>query len=75
MNKIYEFGKQTNNKWFVNVLSISEGFSYFVTNDESVKLVLAGLFNVEFDGDVAQASRLWLRKEMFKHDTEIGRKR
>lgn len=54
--------------WFLNIVSISEGCSYFYAHDPSVKSWLAALLGVEFDGSVALASRLWLRKEIFLQD-------
>lgn len=52
--------------WMANVVSISDGRSYFVTKNDKVKAWAEGLLNVTFDGSVATASKLWLRKEIVK---------
>lgn len=52
--------------WLVNLVSISEKRSYFVTDSSEVKAWLHALIGVGFDGDIAVADRLWLRKEVLK---------
>ncbi len=52
--------------WLVNIVSISEGRSYFVSNSPKVQQWLHELIGVTFDGSVARAGRLWLRKEILK---------
>jgi inorganic pyrophosphatase len=52
--------------WMANVVSIAEGRSYFVTNNDVVKVWAEPLLQVQFDGSVATAKRLWLRKEIMK---------
>ena len=52
--------------WMANVVSISEGRSYIVTESDEVKLWASKLLNVTFNGSVATADRLWLRKEIMK---------
>ena len=52
--------------WMANVVSISEGRSYFVTDNQNVKAWAENLLGVTFDGSVAAADRLWLRKEIMK---------
>lgn len=59
--------------WFVNVISLSEGASYFVSPHPAVREWLTGLLSVKFDGNTAKADRLWLRKEIIKED--INRER
>lgn len=56
--------------WFMNVLSISEKKSYFVTDVPEMKAWLSDLLGVRFVGNVAQADRLWLRKEIMKADID-----
>jgi len=52
--------------WMANVVSISEGRSYFITDNSEVKAWAENLLNTTFDGSVAVADRLWLRKEIMK---------
>lgn len=52
--------------WMVNVVSISEGRSYFIAHDETVKNWAEKLLHISFKQNVAKADRLWLRKEIIK---------
>jgi hypothetical protein len=54
------------NFWLANVVNVSEGRSYFVAGNPEVQRWLEGLLGVTFDGSVAKADRLWLRKEIRK---------
>ena len=54
------------NLWLVNLVSIHEGHSYFITSQPQVQQWLSGLTNMQFTGTIAQADRLWLRKEIMK---------
>lgn len=56
--------------WFMNLVSVDEGNSYFVCKDSAVQAWLADLLGVKFEGDVAKAGRLWLRKEIIKQGLE-----
>jgi inorganic pyrophosphatase/exopolyphosphatase len=54
-------------KWLFNLISISEGKSSFISNDEILREYFASLLGTQFDErDVAEADRLWLRKEIMK---------
>lgn len=55
--------------WFMNLISVSERKSYFVTDNIEVQKWLTGLLGVQFDGTIAIADRLWLRKEILKQDS------
>ncbi|HVQ43937.1 MAG TPA: DHH family phosphoesterase [Candidatus Saccharimonadia bacterium] len=57
-------------EWFVNVVSVNEGSSYFVCQDPAVQAWVSDLLGVKFEGDVARADRMWLRKEIIKQDLE-----
>lgn len=57
-------------RWFLNLVSVGERKSYFVCNDGEIQAWLSELLGVSFDGAVAQANRLWLRKEILKADIE-----
>ncbi len=50
--------------WALNLISISEGRSYFLSNSESGKAKLNSLLDLDFTQDAAEADRLWLRKEL-----------
>lgn len=56
--------------WLANVVSISEGKSYFVAGDQRVRSWAERLLNVHFIGNIATADTLWLRKEIIKQDKE-----
>jgi len=56
--------------WFVNIVSIAEGKSYLYATSGAVKVWLAELLDVSFDGDLAAASRMWLRKEILSEDLQ-----
>lgn len=56
--------------WFMNLISVGERKSYFVTDNAGVQAWLSSLLGVEFDGSVAIADRLWLRKEVIKRDIQ-----
>lgn len=58
--------KSTN--WFVNIVSISEGRSYLLCSNEVVQEWAEKVLNLHFINNIAQANRLWLRKEIFKQD-------
>lgn len=51
---------------YINLIDIRAGVSYFLSRRDDVKQFLSGVLGVVFDGDIAQADRLWLRKEIMK---------
>ena len=54
--------------WFVNVVSISDGKSFFIASDDKVLNWAETILGVRFDNRLAVAGRLWLRKEIIKQD-------
>ncbi|HSX42856.1 MAG TPA: hypothetical protein VLF59_02100 [Candidatus Saccharimonadales bacterium] len=56
--------------WLMNVISISEKKSYFVTDVPEMKQWLSSVLGVAFVGNIAEADRMWLRKEIFKADID-----
>lgn len=56
--------------WFMNAISISENKSYFMTDDPDMQRWLSDLLDVRFDGNIAQADRMWLRKEIAAVDID-----
>jgi len=62
-----------NSNWFMNLVCVGERKSYFVTDNPAVQAWLSKLISVEFDGSVAVADRMWLRKEVIKQDIDKSR--
>lgn len=58
--------------WFMNLISIGEGRNYFVTDSPIMQRWLHEVLGVDFDGNIAVADRMWLRKEIFKADIEYA---
>lgn len=56
------------NGWFINLISLADRCSYIVATKPEMQQWLSGLLGVTFDGPVAQADRLWLRKEIIGAD-------
>lgn len=54
--------------WFVNVVSIDEGRSYFLCSNKIVQEWAEKILDVHFTNNISRATRLWLRKEIFKQD-------
>lgn len=52
--------------WLVNLISISEGKSYFITDNPMVQAWVKQLTGAHFIGEVGITDRLWLRKEVLK---------
>jgi len=52
--------------WMANIISISDGRSYFVAQDDVVKSWAENLLDLKFDQGIAIADRLWLRKEVLR---------
>ncbi|HXH26803.1 MAG TPA: DHH family phosphoesterase [Candidatus Acidoferrum sp.] len=60
--------------WAMNLVSIHEGKSYFIADDPDVQAALANITGVSFDESLAQADRLWLRKEIVKQAAMFSNK-
>lgn len=52
--------------WAMNLISINDGKSYFISASESGQAKLKAMLGAEFNDGVAEADRLWLRKELLK---------
>jgi inorganic pyrophosphatase len=52
--------------WLMNLVSISEGKSYFVAGNPGVEAKIAPLIKTAFKDGLATADRLWLRKELLQ---------
>lgn len=60
--------RNNGDNWFVNIVSIDAGKSYFLSDNPVVQQWLAAVLGVHFNGQTAEANRLWLRKEIIKQD-------
>jgi inorganic pyrophosphatase len=58
--------REDGDEWFINLISISEGRSILIAENPRVKNQIENLLKVEFNGSMAIADRLWLRKEIQK---------
>ncbi len=58
------------NKWMMNIISLEEGISYIVSEDENVKGNLEELFSNNFDRNIMKLGQIWLRKEIIKEALE-----
>ena len=56
------------NDWLVNIVSIDEGVSYFLSSNDKIETWAEEILNIQFSDNLAKADRLWLRKEVFKED-------
>ena len=57
--------------WFFTSPSISEGKTYFFTKSKTVKELLEKALNLKFSGDLGEAPKLYLRKEILKKLQEL----
>jgi inorganic pyrophosphatase/exopolyphosphatase len=57
--------------WMINLIGIGERNSYFITENKVVQDWLSDLLQVEFKGSIAEADRVWLRKELIKLDLSV----
>ncbi len=67
-SKIEQAMETISNNWFINVVSINEGNSYFICSNDIVGEWATKILDVHFDNGLVKANRLWLRKEVFKQD-------
>mgnify|MGYP004417263364 CR=1 FL=1 len=54
--------------WFINVVSINDGRSFFLASNNKVIEWAKQILEVKFSDGLAIADRLWLRKEIVKQD-------
>lgn len=57
-------------RWMMNLISLEEGISYIISENESVKKNLEELFESKFDGNIMKLNQIWLRKEIIKKALE-----
>lgn len=53
-------------EWFVNIVSIKDGCSYFLSSNDRLNDWAEDMLDVRFTNNLATADRLWLRKEIIK---------
>ena len=63
---IYKTLNKINEEWMLNLISLEDGKSYIIANNECVKIRLERLFNSTFTNDIMQLDKVWLRKEIIK---------
>lgn len=63
---IYKTLNKINEEWMLNLISLEDGKSYIIANNECVKIRLERLFNSTFTNDIMQLDNVWLRKEIIK---------
>ena len=66
LDTIAKVMKEIKTEWFVNIVSVNEGKSYFLADVEEIKKWADNLLSVKFNKSIAHANRLWLRKEVIK---------
>ncbi len=54
------------NDWFVNVVSIGDGRSFFLSSNKKVTMWASTILGAQFHEGLADAGKLWLRKEIVK---------
>ena len=67
-NIIEETMASKSQDWFINVVSISDGQSFFLASSSKVSEWAEQILDVRFDNGLAAAERLWLRKEIVQQD-------
>ncbi len=68
--KFHDVLSGMNSQWFMNLISVGERKSYFLTDNKEVQAWSSKLLGVQYEDTVAIANRLWLRKEIIKADIE-----
>lgn len=63
---IYKTLNRISEEWMLNLISLEDGKSYIIANNECVKIRLERLFNSTFTNDIMQLDNVWLRKEIIK---------
>jgi inorganic pyrophosphatase/exopolyphosphatase len=55
--------------WYMNIISLKDGRSYLLCDNPEIQAWLTETLDVSFDGSLAIANRMWLRKEIMKQAT------
>ncbi len=57
-------------EWMMNIISLEDGISYIISENEKVKKNLEELFSNKFDKNIMKLDQIWLRKEIIKEALE-----
>ena len=63
---LYKTLDRLGDTWMFNLISINDGKSYIIANNEKYKRNFEKLFNKQFEGDMMELDEFWLRKEILK---------
>lgn len=66
INLVYDSLNTFKSPWLMNLISLKDGKSYLISNDDNVKFNLEITFNCSFNNDIAVLSDVYLRKEIIK---------
>ena len=66
LNTIQKVMASKSSEWFVNIVSIKDGRSYFLSSGDRIDEWAENTLDVKFTNNLATADRLWLRKEIIK---------
>ena len=69
--KVYKTIDAISPEWMLNLISLEEGKSYIIANNEIVKRKLERLFNKSFNKDIMELDSVWIRKEIIKKAKNI----
>ena len=69
---VYKILDKMSPEWMLNVISLEEGKSYIIANNELVKRNIEKLFEKAFKTDIMELDSVWLRKEIIKKARNIN---
>lgn len=69
--KVYKTLDAISPEWMLNLISLEEGKSYIIANNEIVKRKIERMFNKSFNKDIMELDSVWLRKEIIKKAKNI----
>lgn len=64
--EILDFAMLDYENWFMNIPSIKDGKSYFITKSQHIKNMLSKYINIEWNDRIGISDKLYLRKEIIK---------
>ena len=71
---VYKILDKMSPEWMLNLISLEDGKSYLISNNESVKRNVEQLFEKPFKTDIMELDSVWLRKEIIKKARNINSK-
>ena len=69
---VYKILDKMSPEWMLNIISLEEGKSYIIANNELVKRNIEKLFEKAFKTDIMELDSVWLRKEIIKKARNIN---